>query len=350
MIKRILILSFLFVGCNTNKEPVVEAINEEIDSPKNNLPLVSTYEVIKKPFLHYHEIQGNTISKSMIYIRPEISGIINTIHVKEGDFVNKGQQLVSMANSTLIAQLEELKQQLSFSSFLFEKQQKLFDDGIGTEIQLKELENNVERFKKSIATLNTQIEKSILYAPFSGYVEQLNVQQGESIGPMNMIIHLVGIEDLYVSADVSENLLPYLKVNNGVRVFFPSLNEEIENLTLTRIGKVVNQVNRTIKIEAKLPKSNLPLVPNLMSIMHINDYKKDSAVVLYSRLVLKNEIGETFVKTIDDNNNIVIVPVTIGKQQGEIVEIISDLPEGTKVVDQGKTSVSEGQTVKVISS
>ena len=72
--------------------------------------------------------------------------------------------------------------------------------------------------------------------------------------------------------------------------------------------------------------------------------------MLYSRLVLKNEIGETFVKTIDDKNNIVIVPVTIGKQQGEIVEIISDLPEGTKVVDQGKTSVSEGQTVKVISS
>ena len=255
-----------------------------------------------------------------------------------------------MTNITLIAQLEELQQQLSFSSFLFEKQQKLFNDGIGTEIQLKELENNVERFKKSIATLNTQIEKSILYAPFSGYVEQLNVQQGESIGPMNMIIHLVGLEDLYVSADVSENLLPDLKVNNAVRVFFPALNEEIENLSLTRIGKVVNQVNRTIKIEAKLPKSNLPLVPNLMSIMHINDYKKDSAVVLYSRLVLKNEIGETFVKTVDDNNNIVIIPITIGKQQGEIVEIISDLPEGTKVVDKGKTSVNKGQTVKVISS
>ena len=72
--------------------------------------------------------------------------------------------------------------------------------------------------------------------------------------------------------------------------------------------------------------------------------------MLYSRLVLKNEIGETFIKTVDDNNNIVIIPVTIGKQQGEIVEIISDLKEGTKVVDQGKTSVSEGQTVKVISS
>lgn len=350
MIKRILILSLLFVGCNTNEEPVVEAINEEIDSPKNNIPLVSTYEVIKKPFLHFHEIQGNTISKSMIYIRPEISGIVSTIHVKEGAFVNKGQQLVSMANSTLFAQLEELKQQLSFSSFLFEKQQKLFDDGIGTEIQLKELENNVERFKKSIATLNTQIEKSILYAPFSGYVEQLNVQQGESIGPSNMIIHLVGIEDLYVSADVSENLLPDLKVNNAVRVFFPALNEEIENLFLTRVGKVVNQVNRTIKIEAKIPSNTINLVPNLMTVLKINDYKNDSAIVLASRLVLKNELGETFVKVVNNDNQIDVVSVKVGKQQDEMVEIISDLPPGTLVVDKGKSSVASGQTVKVISS
>ena len=96
MIKRILILCILFVGCNSNEDAIVNAINEEIDSTKNNLPLVSTYEVIKKPFLHYHEIQGNTISKSMIYIRPEITGIVSTIHVKEGNYVTKGQQLVSI--------------------------------------------------------------------------------------------------------------------------------------------------------------------------------------------------------------------------------------------------------------
>ena len=349
MIKRIFILTLLFSGCSSNeKEVSKEAIESQSESV--NLPLVSTYEVIKKPFLHYHEIQGNTVSKSMIYIRPEITGIVTQLPVKEGDYVTKGQLLISMSNSTLVAQVGELEQQLEFASFLFAKQKKLYDDGIGTEIQLKELENNVLRLKKAITTINTQIEKSEILAPFSGYIEQLTVQVGESVGPMNMAIHLVNLEDLYVSADVSENLLPDLKLNNDLVAHFPALNEVLYNLKLTRIGKVVNQVNRTIKIEAKIPNNNINLVPNLMSILKINDYKNDSAVVLLSRLVLKNDLGETFVKVVTNENKVDILPIRIGKQQGEMVEVISDLPVGTLVVDKGKSTIASGQTVKVISS
>ena len=349
MIKRIFILALLFSGCSSNeKEVSKEAIESQSESV--NLPLVSTYEVIKKPFLHYHEIQGNTVSKSMIYIRPEITGIVTQLPVKEGDYVTKGQLLISMSNSTLVAQVGELEQQLEFASFLFAKQKKLYDDGIGTEIQLKELENNVLRLKKAITTINTQIEKSEILAPFSGYIEQLTVQVGESVGPMNMAIHLVNLEDLYVSADVSENLLPDLKLNNDLVAHFPALNEVLYNLKLTRIGKVVNQVNRTIKIEAKIPNNNINLIPNLMCILKINDYKNDSAVVLSSRLVLKNDLGETFVKVITNENKVDMLPVRIGKQQGEMVEVISDLPVGTLVVDKGKSTVASGQIVKVISS
>ena len=349
MIKRIFILALLFSGCSSNeKEVSKEAIESQSESV--NLPLVSTYEVIKKPFLHYHEIQGNTVSKSMIYIRPEITGIVTQLPVKEGDYVTKGQLLISMSNSTLVAQVGELEQQLEFASFLFAKQKKLYDDGIGTEIQLKELENNVLRLKKAITTINTQIEKSEILAPFSGYIEQLTVQVGESVGPMNMAIHLVNLEDLFVSADVSENLLPDLKLNNDLVAHFPALNEVLYNLKLTRIGKVVNHVNRTIKIEAKIPNNNINLVPNLMSILKINDYKNDSAVVLSSRLVLKNDLGETFVKVVTNENKVDILPIRIGKQQGEMVEVISDLPVGTLVVDKGKSTIASGQTVKVISS
>ena len=349
MINRIFILALLFSGCSSNEKEVSnEAI--EAQSESMNLPLVSTYEVIKKPFLHYHEIQGNTVSKSMIYIRPEITGIVTQLPVKEGDYVTKGQLLIYMSNSTLVAQVGELEQQLEFASFLFAKQKKLYDNGIGTEIQLKELENNVLRLKKAITTINTQIEKSEILAPFSGYIEQLNVQVGESVGPTNMAIHLVNLEDLYVSADVSENLLPDLKLNNDLVAHFPALNEVLYNLKLTRIGKVVNQVNRTIKIEAKIPNNNINLVPNLMSILKINDYKNDSAVVLSSRLVLKNDLGETFVKVVTNENKVDILPIRVGKQQGEMVEVISDLPVGTLVVDKGKSTIASGQTVKVISS
>ncbi|MEC7083634.1 MAG: hypothetical protein VXW54_01685, partial [Bacteroidota bacterium] len=141
-----------------------------------------------------------------------------------------------------------------------------------------------------------------------------------------------------------------LKLNNDLVAHFPALDEVLYNLKLTRIGKVVNQVNRTIKIEAKIPNNNINLVPNLMSVLKINDYKNDSAIVLSSRLVLKNDLGETYVKIVTNENKVDILPVQIGKQQGEMVEVISDLPVGTLVVDKGKSSIASGQSVKVISS
>ena len=68
---------------------------------------------------------------------------------------------------------------------------------------------------------------------------------------MNIAIHLVNLDDLYVSADVSEDLLPDLKLNNDLVAHFPALDEVLYNLKLTRIGKVVNQVIEPLKLKLK---------------------------------------------------------------------------------------------------
>ena len=131
------------------------------------------------------------------------------------------------------------------------------------------------------------------------------------------------------------------------RNILKSLNIEIKALKLDRIGRVVNNVNRTVKIESKLPLSN-GLIPNLMAELSINHYSKDSAVCLPSRLVLKDSKGKTFVKILDKNNSVVICPVKLGKNEKTIVEIISKLEVGSLVIDDGKSTVLEGQEVEII--
>ena len=101
-------------------------------------------------------------------------------------------------------------------------------------------------------------------APFNGYVEELSVKLGESISPMNSICQLVNTDQLFVEADVSENLLSEVKKGDPLSVYFPSLDLQIADLVLNRIGKIINPINRTLKIEAKLPKVEI-LIPNLMA-------------------------------------------------------------------------------------
>tara|TARA_B110000977_G_scaffold39861_1_gene53566 strand:+ start:22 stop:1074 length:1053 start_codon:yes stop_codon:yes gene_type:complete len=336
----------LITGCQSGEDAVlaVEQAPQELTSK----PLVTVVEVQKKNFKHFFNTQGSVTSKEMAFIRPEINGTIKTLFVKEGDYVQKGQNILSITTDLLNAQIAEINEQLSFAKYLFDKQKILFDDEISSEIQLKEAENNLNRVRKSKTTLLTQLEKSKVIAPFSGFIEAILVQDGESVSPMNPICHLINTNELFIVADISENLLSDISIGNPVNVYFPSLDLEVNELELNRIGRIVNKVNRTVKIESKLPASK-GLIPNLMAEIRINHYSKDSAVCLPSRLVLKDSKGGAFLKILDENNRVVIYPVQVGKTEKTVVEIISDLRSGTLVVDDGKSTVLEGQEVEIIS-
>ena len=336
----------LITGCQSGEDAVlaVEQAPQELTSK----PLVTVVEVQKKNFKHFFNTQGSVTSKEMAFIRPEINGTIKTLFVKEGDYVQKGQNILSITTDLLNAQIAEINEQLSFAKYLFDKQKILFDDEISSEIQLKEAENNLNRVQKSKTTLLIQLEKSKVIAPFSGFIEAILVQDGESVSPMNPICHLINTNELFIVADISENLLSDISIGNPVNVYFPSLDLEVNELELNRIGRIVNKVNRTVKIESKLPASK-GLIPNLMAEIRINHYSKDSAVCLPSRLVLKDSKGGAFLKILDENNRVVIYPVQVGKTEKTVVEIISDLRSGTLVVDDGKSTVLEDQEVEIIS-
>lgn len=345
--KNILWFSFLIiVACQSNNEIIITAT----DNGDNliNKPLVSIVTVQKKKFKHYFNTQGSVISKEMAFLRPELSGVVHTLNIEEGDYVKKGQLIITVSTDVLVAQLAEINEQVLFMEYLFEKQKNLFNEGLSTEIQLKEVENNFNRIKKSKNTLLTQLEKAKVVAPFSGFIEKVMVQIGESVSPMVSVCHLVSTDDLYVVADVSETLLSKISKNNPLEVYFPSLNLKLEALKINRIGKIVNPINRTVKIEIRLPSSK-KLIPNLMAELKINHYSKDSAICLPSRLILKDSDGNTYVKLLDNKNKVLICPIILGNSEKSEVEIISGLKEGAKIIDNGKSTVLEGQEVEIIS-
>ena len=315
---------------------------------KEDLPLVSTYTTELSFFEHYTEIQGQISSKKEVIIRPEINGTVEKIFVNDGAFVKKGDPLFRMSNSMLVAQQKEIEEQISFAKFLLEKQEKLFSDGIGSEIQLKEVQTRYNALEKSMQTLKTQLEKTTLNAPFSGYAEKVFVQTGEAISPANPSVHLIGLDDLYLTADVSENLISDISLGDSVSAYLPSLDKNIDGAQVSRIGKLINPVNRTVKIEAKVISSKLNLVPNLMAIIKIRDYTKENSISLSSRLISKNATGNSYLKVLDDDNVVTIKAVSLGKQNGNYVEILSEISPGLRVIDAGKNNVVEGQKVNVI--
>ena len=347
MKKLIWLILLAFVSCGSDETTSAEPLEENSYEVKK--PLVSVLKVEKKTFKDFFKAQGGVVSKKMTYVKPEINGAIEKIHVNEGEYVEKGQVLFTIATDLFNAQIAEINEQISFAEYVFNKQKTMFEDGVTTEIQLKEAESGLNRAKKAKNTLLTQIEKSKIIAPFSGYIEEVLVKSEEIVSPMNYLCLLINASDLYAVANVSESLLSDISEKKPLSVYFPSLDLNIDNLTVTRVGKVINAINRTVKIECKLPKNN-GLIPNLMAELNINHYTKDSAICLPSRLILKNSKGETYLKIVDNNNSVVIKNIVLGRNYQSEMEILSGVDEGVLIVDEGRSTVLEGQEVEVISS
>lgn len=336
---------FVFVGCSDDTNGGNEG---EINTFVNNKPLVSVLELNKKSFKDFFNAQGQVISKEMAYVRSETNGIIKKVLVNEGQFVKKGQPLFKMSNDLFNSQILELNEKISFAEYLFSKQKIMFVDGVTTEMQLKEAESVLNSTKKAKNTLLTQLDKLNVIAPFDGFIEEVLVKAGESISPINYLCQIVNIDELFAVADVSENLLSEISEKDPLSLYFPSLDLFLDGLIIDRVGKVINVINRTIKIECKLPK-NSGLLPNLMAEFSINHYTKDSAICLPSRLILKNSKGGAFVKVLDKNKKVLIKNVVLGRNYNSEIEILSGLSEGDFIIDQGKSTVLEGQEVGILS-
>lgn len=310
------------------------------------LSVVSTLIAKKKPFAHYFQIQGQVNSKKNALLSPEYGGTITAIHVQEGQKIEKGTLVATFSSSLISSNIDELNEQLDLAKYVFEKQQALKEQGVGTAISYKEAEANYNRLIKAKNTLIEQKDKFSLYAPFSGYVDKLFVTQGQTSPPMSPILRLVSLNHLFVNAQVSENHLSKINKGQPVSIEFPALKENLNGLEISRLGNQIDPVNRTITVEVPIP-SKEKLIPNLMAILSICDYSDTNSIVVPSSLILENNRGEHIVKTVS-RGEVAINKIEKGRQYNNYTQILSGLTIGDTLVEKGKNSVAEGQKVKIL--
>ncbi|MDB4710604.1 efflux RND transporter periplasmic adaptor subunit [Flavobacteriales bacterium] len=315
------------------------------DKSTENISLVNSIVAEKKPFAHYFEIQGQVASKKNILLTPELGGIITSIHVEEGEKITAGTLVATYSSSIINSNIEEIEEQLDLAQYYFDKQKSLKEKGVGTDLSFKEAQNNYNRLLKAKNTLLEQKSKFSLYAPFSGYVDKIFVSVGQVGGPASPVLRLISLNHMYVAANVSENHLSRINKGQFVIIDLPALNEKIEDLKIKRIGKQIDPVNRTISVEVSIP-SKEKVIPNLMAVMNICDYKDTSSIIIPTSVLLENTRGKQIVKTIE-NNLVIVKEVKTGYQYNNETQIISGLNPGDVIITNGKGSVIEGQKVKV---
>ncbi|MDX1478496.1 MAG: efflux RND transporter periplasmic adaptor subunit [Saprospiraceae bacterium] len=328
----------------------IEARIREQDPTEVVRRLVTISAVSRRDFKRYAEIQGAVASKDLVSVSSETGGRIASVLVVEGEAVRRGQLIATIDLESLRKQRQELETQLQLARDIYERQARLWEQNIGSEVQYLQAKNNVERLEKSIETIDYQLTKEKLYAPLSGVVDMVNLKSGETAGPGVPIVMILDTRNIKVVADVPESYLGKVARGERVEVRFPALRDTLV-APVTMLGRKIDPANRTFKVEIDIPYNQGLYKPNLLAEVLINDYTEPDALVISQVLVQEEVGGKDYVMIVDDSEGTPKarkVYVTTGESYDGEVVITSGLEGSEQLIQEGARTVASGELIRIV--
>lgn len=346
----------------------IKLLEEEISkldtasSNNKNAKLVAVSPVAIQLFEHYIDLRGRVDAENISYITPRgMGGQVKSLLIKEGDQVQKGQLLLKLDDAimrqSLIAarqQLEVIKTQLSFARNVYDRQQNLWEKGIGTEVQLLNAKTTADALQNQLKTAEEQVKVAVeqlnttnVYSDVDGVAETVMVKVGELFGGMGQI-KIVNTDKLKVIANVPENYLTRVHKGTPVVIEIADANKILHS-TISLIGQTIENTQRGFVAEAKIPSDGI-LKPNQSVLMKILDYTLAKAVVVPVNTIQsdeKNKYVYILEKKASGRTIATRKIIELGYVYGDFVEIKSGLQGGEQLITVGYQSLYEGQIVTV---
>lgn len=305
--------------------------------------LITTAAARKGEFIHFVEVTGSVLSKKNVSISAETAGRILEVPVMEGMRVSRGQILARIDAESIERNIEEMENSLQLATTIFQKQERLWNQKIGTEIQYLESKNRKEGLEKNLASMKTQLNKAFVRAPFNGTIETVQVRMGEAVQPGVPMFEFVGESDMFILADVSESYVGVLKKGDEVTIDFPSIGKTLTT-RVSAVGGVINPNNRTFKVEVLLPKME-DIKPNMIAVLKIRDYQNPSSVLVPAHLILADNQGD-YLFTVE-NQTAQKKYVKRGLTANNETEILEGLTGSETLVDKGFREVGDNFSVNI---
>ncbi len=329
--------------------------------------LVSTISVTTQAFEHFIDLLGRVDADNVSYISPRgMGGQVKAIYIKEGQFVKRGHLVLKLDDAIVRQQIlaarkamDGIKTQLNFAKNIYQRQKNLWEQGIGTEVQLITAKTNVESLENQLVAANEQVKVAIeqlntanVYSDVSGIADRVNIRIGETfVGATQMggQIVIINKNTLKVKVNVPENYLTRLRTGTPVLINIPDAQKVNIPSSISLISQSIDANLRGFMAEAKIP-SDGSLKPNQTAIMRIKDYSATNAIVIPINMVQTDENGKyvfTMLKSSNGKTTAHKVPVIIGEVYGDNVEIKSGLNAGEQLITEGYQSLYEGQAIAI---
>jgi len=321
------------------------AVKQPVKEEKITKVVVET--VKKMTFNDYIQSSGMVEAVRAASISPEMGGKIQSIPVKVGQAVKRGQLLMTLDSKVMQSSISELDKGFELVTTLYDKQKELWDQGVGSEMQFLEVKNRKESMERTMNTLKSQLELTKIYAPFDGRVEKIAMKVGELASPGRGIIDVVNLSSLYVNSEVSEAFMQTVNKGDAVTVEFPNLPGMVKTIPIAYKGDVINPQSRTFSVRVEIPNTSQEIKPNMLANMKIRVVNLKEAVVVPTNLI-RQDVEGSYVFTVKNEASAPAahkVYLKTSSSDGNLTVIESGLTGGELIISQGYNHVKEGSLV-----
>jgi len=315
--------------------------------------LVTTATLSPEGFNHYIDLQGVVSSTNISYVAPRngMGGYVKQLYIKAGQNVKKGQLILKLDDLVPRQGIETTKIQLGLAKNIYDRTKNLWDQNIGTEVQLLTAKNNVQTLENQIKLQEEQLKTYLVYADQNGVADIVNIRVGElftGMGATGPQIQIVNNSNLSVNIEIPENYTGVIKQGAKVVIEIPSVGKTFET-KIDRISQSINAASRGFTAECSIP--NTPGVkPNMSAYTKILNHSNLKAMVIPVNIIQSDEKGK-YVYILQEKEGKKLATkkaVVIGQLYNDNIEILSGLVSGDQIITQGQQNLYEGQLIENI--
>jgi RND family efflux transporter MFP subunit len=334
-------------------EKAISTLQAEIDkldtanAASEKAKLVALTTLAPTSFTHYIDLQGNVDAVNTSWISPRgTGGVVTQLYVKQGDHVRQGQLLAKLDDAIQRQNLASDQTQLDHDKDLYQRRKNLWDEKIGTEVDLVNAKNQVDQSEAKLKIDQQQLDYTSVYADFPGTVNVLNIKVGEAFSQVTQAIQIVNTDNLKVDVLVPEIYQERVRVGTPVKITFPGLNNKEVMGTVTVSGKVINADNRAFQVEIHIPNTG-DIRANQVAIVKLQDYSASNVITIPINTLQTDETGKYVLVGLQQNGKLVAhkKPITIGQTYSDKVQVTSGLDSGDKLITDGYQGLYEGQLI-----
>jgi RND family efflux transporter MFP subunit len=329
----------------TDAESSEKAKTEAAEDKEIPVP-VEVAEVTTGAISSYISATANLVAEDQVKVLAEAEGRIERLQVEEGDRVSKGQVLAVLVQDEAKIANAKVELKATNTGAALERARESFAQGLISSEAFDKLKMDDEIARQEVAEAEWRLAKTVIRAPFTGRITERFITLGQHLRPGDELFTIADYDPLVARIYLPERDVLELEPGREVRITLAAETGLSFIGRIRQIAPVVDTATGTVKVTVEAVQPPSGVRPGAFVSIDIVRERHAAALLLPRESVIRElRTAHVFVS---ENDLAVKKAVELGLEEGDVVEVLSGLADGDKVVIAGQGGLDDGQKIKVL--